>query len=104
MLSKRLTDIFFKPLIKQYLKFDTTFRYKNLKGNNQTRETSDIFRQINSDEYIYVSNYNYMSQTGFNFTFEKFKDQDTDVLIQIANSEYLSPPIVSSLAIHPNQK
>ena len=23
------------------------FRYKNLKGNNQTRETSDIFRQIN---------------------------------------------------------
>ena len=31
MLSKRLTDIFFKPLIKQYLKFDTTFRYKNLK-------------------------------------------------------------------------
>lgn len=50
------------------------FRYKNLKGNNQTRETSDIFRQINSDEYIYVSNYNYMSQTGFNFTFEKFKD------------------------------
>ncbi len=50
------------------------FRYKNLKGNNQTRETSDIFRQINADEYIYVSNYNYMSQTGFNFTFEKFKD------------------------------
>lgn len=50
------------------------FRYQNLKGNNQTRETSDIFRQINADEYIYVSNYNYMSQTGFNFTFEKFKD------------------------------
>ncbi|WP_264559275.1 LptF/LptG family permease [Flavobacterium sp. N2270] len=50
------------------------FRYKNLKGNNQTRETSDIFRQINTDEYIYVSNYNYMSQTGFNFAFEKFKD------------------------------
>lgn len=50
------------------------FRYKNLKGNNQTRETSDIFRQINADEYIYVSNYNYMSQTGFNFAFEKFED------------------------------
>ena len=31
MLSKRLTNIFLKPLIKQYLKFDTTFRYKNLK-------------------------------------------------------------------------
>jgi lipopolysaccharide export system permease protein len=50
------------------------FRYKNLSGgNNQTRETSDIFRQINKDEYIYVSNYNYLSQTGFNFAYEKFE-------------------------------
>ena len=54
------------------------FRYEHLKGNSQTRETSDIFRQIKKDgkieENIYVSNYNYLSQTGFNFTFEKFKD------------------------------
>ena len=54
------------------------FRYQNLKGNSQTRETSDIFRQIKKDgkleENIYVSNYNYLSQTGFNFTYEKFQD------------------------------
>lgn len=54
------------------------FRYEHLKGNSQTRETSDIFRQIkkegNIEENIYVSNYNYLSQTGFNFTFEKFQD------------------------------
>ena len=54
------------------------FRYEHLKGNSQTRETSDIFRQIKKDgkleENIYVSNYNYLSQTGFNFTFEKFRD------------------------------
>ncbi len=54
------------------------FRYEHLKGNNKTRETSDIFRQIKKDgkieENIYVSNYNYLSQTGFNFTFEKFQD------------------------------
>ncbi len=54
------------------------FRYQNLKGNNKTRETADIFRQIkkegNIEENIYVSNYNYMSQTGFNFTFERIKD------------------------------
>jgi lipopolysaccharide export system permease protein len=50
------------------------FRYQNLKGNTQTRETSDIFRQIkkegNIEENIYVSNYNYLNQTGFNFTYE----------------------------------
>ena len=37
-----------------------SFRYENLKGNSQTRETSDIFRQIKKDgkleENIYVSN------------------------------------------------
>ena len=51
------------------------FRYQNLKGNSQTRETSDIFRQIkkgeNIEENIYVSNYNYLSHTGFSFTYEK---------------------------------
>ncbi len=54
------------------------FRYENLRGNSQTRETSDIFRQISKEgkieENIYVSNYNYLSQTGFNFTYEKFND------------------------------
>ena len=54
------------------------FRYQNLKGNTQTRETSDIFRQIKKEgdleENIYVSNYNYLSQTGFNFTYELIKD------------------------------
>jgi lipopolysaccharide export system permease protein len=54
------------------------FRYENLKNNNKTRETSDVFRQIKKEgkieENIYVSNYNYLSQTGFNFTFEKFQD------------------------------
>lgn len=49
------------------------FRYKNLKGDSRTRETSDIFRQIDKGEYIYVSNYNYLSQTGFNFAYEKFE-------------------------------
>ncbi|MFD2907900.1 LptF/LptG family permease [Flavobacterium ardleyense] len=59
------------------------FRYKNLKGNSQTRETSDIFRQIKKEglieENIYVSNFNYLSQTGFNFTYERFND---NVLIE----------------------
>ncbi|MEZ4854070.1 LptF/LptG family permease [Flavobacterium sp.] len=50
------------------------FRYTNLKGNSQTRETTDIFRQINANEVIYVSNFNPVSKTGFNFVQETFKD------------------------------
>jgi lipopolysaccharide export system permease protein len=63
------------------------FRYQNLKGNSQTRETSDIFRQIKKEgkieENIYVSNYNYLSQTGFNFTYERFND---NLLIEKVNA------------------
>lgn len=32
--------------------------------------------------------------------FKYFKGQDTDVMIQLSNSEHLSPQIVSSTAIH----
>ena len=63
----------------------------NLKGNNQTRETMILIyiRQISSmSEYIYVSNYNYMSKTGFNFTFEKFKDNKLDYKITANRIKY----------------
>ena len=64
------------------------FRYENLKGNSQTRETADIFRQIKKEgkieENIYVSNYNYLSQTGFNFTYELFND---NVLVEKVNAK-----------------
>lgn len=63
------------------------FRYENLRGNNKTRETSDIFRQIKKDgkieENIYVSNFNYLSKTGFNFTYERFND---NLLVEKVNA------------------
>lgn len=36
--------------------------------------------------------------------FPQFMNQDTDVMVQLSNSEYLSPQIVSSAAIHPHQE
>lgn len=50
------------------------FQYTYLKNNAKTRETSNIFRQISDNEYIYVNNYNFKSKTGFNFVYEKFED------------------------------
>lgn len=55
------------------------FRYKNLKGNSKTMETTDIFRQISENEIIYVNNYNYLQKTGYDFVYEKFKN---NVLIE----------------------
>lgn len=50
------------------------FRYTYLIGNGQSevRETSDVYRQISKDEYIYVSNFNTVSKIAFNFSLEKF--------------------------------
>jgi len=53
------------------------FRYTYVMGNglNEMRKTSDVFKQINPDEYMYVGNFNQVSNIGFNFSIEKFKDQ-----------------------------
>ncbi|MFD2890770.1 LptF/LptG family permease [Flavobacterium chuncheonense] len=64
------------------------FRYTYLKGNSKTRETTDIYRQIGKDEFIYVSNYNYLSKTGFNFVYEKFKDNVLDHRIAANRIKY----------------
>ena len=51
------------------------FRYMYLIGNgqNEMRDNSDVYRQVNKDEYIYVSNYNSVSKMAFNFSMEKFE-------------------------------
>lgn len=50
------------------------FRYKYLKNNSETRQSSDVYKQINDHEQIYVSNFDYSNKTGYNFTLEHFKD------------------------------
>jgi lipopolysaccharide export system permease protein len=51
------------------------FRYTYLIGNgqNEIRDNSDVYRQINKEEYIYVSNYNSDSKMAFNFSMERFE-------------------------------
>lgn len=50
------------------------FRYNYLKENVDTRATIDIYRQVGDNEFIYVSNYDYQTEMGYYFRFEKFKD------------------------------
>ncbi|SHI44700.1 LptF/LptG family permease [Flavobacterium haoranii] len=65
------------------------FRYQYLKGSSaQSRETNDIFRQISPNEVIYISNYNYLSETGFNFIYEKFEGNVLKERIQANRIKY----------------
>ena len=49
-----------------------SFRFQYLNKNKETRENSNVFRQINDSQYIYVANFNQISKTAFNFTVETF--------------------------------
>jgi lipopolysaccharide export system permease protein len=50
------------------------FRYTYLigGGKEEMRENSDVFRQISSDEYIFVTSFSEVSKMAFNFSMEKF--------------------------------
>jgi lipopolysaccharide export system permease protein len=50
------------------------FRYTYLIGNgqNEVRDNTDVFRQTSKDEYIFVTSFNEITKTAFNFSMEKF--------------------------------
>jgi lipopolysaccharide export system permease protein len=50
------------------------YRYLNSYANSDTKETTNVLRQISKDEYIYVNSFNDVSKIAFNFSMEKFKD------------------------------
>ncbi|RRJ92462.1 LptF/LptG family permease [Flavobacterium macacae] len=64
------------------------FRYKYLKSNKQTRETSNVYREINPGEFIYVSNYVDNSKTAFDFSLKKFKNEKLDFVISANRIKY----------------
>lgn len=51
------------------------FKFKYLK-RKEVRESQNVYKQISKDEFIYVSNFNYQNNTGYNFTYEKFNENN----------------------------
>ncbi|MEO6347542.1 MAG: LptF/LptG family permease [Aquaticitalea sp.] len=49
------------------------FLYNRLRSSGGELQTKDIFRQINDNDYIYVSNFDMKERSGNNFTFEHFE-------------------------------
>lgn len=65
------------------------FTYKYLSGNKKDKETQNIHRQINDNDYIYVSSFDTDSKTGHNFTLEHFVDNKLEYKIEAANIRYM---------------
>lgn len=64
------------------------FRYTYLKNNPETRQTQDVYKQISKNEFIYVSNFNYVDKRGYNFNFEKFKDNTLEYKINAGSIQW----------------
>jgi len=58
------------------------FTYKYLKKGRADRDENNVYRQINENDYIYVSNFNVANQTGTFFTLEHF--DGNELLYKIA--------------------
>jgi lipopolysaccharide export system permease protein len=48
------------------------FRFRYLNKNKETRESSNVFRQVSDNEFIYVNSFSQRTNMAFNFTLEKF--------------------------------
>lgn len=64
------------------------FRYKYLKNNVEVQETSNVFRQIEDNTYLYVSSFNNTTKTAFNFQLEKFKEQKMQYRLMASRLKY----------------
>ncbi len=52
------------------------FRYQYLKSNPESRQSTDVYKQISDNEYIYVSSFSYQTKTGYNFNLETFNGNE----------------------------
>ncbi len=66
------------------------FTYKYLKtGNQGVIQTQNIYRQINDNDYIYVSRFDIGSKTGNDFTYEHFEGNKLRYKISAASIAYI---------------
>ena len=64
------------------------FKYNYLKKGTQDRDQTNVYRQINDDEYIYVSYFNVNQNRGNNFTLEHFDGNELEYKISAGSIQY----------------
>jgi lipopolysaccharide export system permease protein len=81
------------------------FKYEYLKKGKQDRVTSNIFNQLNENDFIYVSSFDPARQIGYNFTFEHFNAQNQlDYKISAANIRWVPKDSIYRLTSYAKRK
>ena len=65
------------------------FSYKYLKKGRSAVENTNVFRQINDNEIIYVSNFDVKNSNGRNFTLEHFEENELKYKITASSIRYI---------------
>lgn len=76
-------------LVPEASKGFNEFTFKYLKGNKKDKVTQNLYRQINDNDYIYVSNFNTKNKKGDNFTLEHFVDNKLEYKIEANSIQYI---------------
>lgn len=64
------------------------FKYTYLKGREEIQQTSDVYRQISDDEYIYASNFQPRTNSARNFTLEHFEGNEMEFKISASSLHF----------------
>jgi lipopolysaccharide export system permease protein len=81
------------------------FIFKYLKKGKTDRVTSNIFNQLNDDDFIYVSSFDPARQIGYNFTFEHFnKNNQLEYKITAANIRWVPKDSLYRLTSYTKRK
>jgi lipopolysaccharide export system permease protein len=65
------------------------FVYKYLSSRKEVLQTSNVFRQINDNEYLYVSNFDVKNKSGNFFTLEYFEDNVLKYKLSANNIKFI---------------
>jgi len=65
------------------------FNYQYFKSHKNVRQNKNIFRQINDNDFIYVSRFDVKNKTGRNFTLEHYEENKLVYKISANNIKYI---------------
>lgn len=74
------------------------FRYKYLKRGKKDRETTNLYNQLNDNDFIYVSSFDPKNKIGYNFSLEHFEDNKLQYKISARNIRWIEKDSIYRLS------
>jgi len=65
------------------------FKFTYIKPHKKTQNTRNVYKQINDNDFIYVSNFIPKTKTGMNFSYEHFEGNELQYKIFADNIRYI---------------